>query len=108
MERTSQSVKCVKTLVHTEGARVAEFVMGPKSKGEAHYHSKACERCICLKGQIEVKINGSTSRSLKPGGSVEIPAGVGHQVINPSYLVCQYMVVQFGGVYDFIAGRVAP
>ena len=103
METESKSVKCIKTLVHTESARVAEFEMAPHSTGEVHYHSEACEHCICLQGQLQVKINGHTSLSLKPGGTVEIPAGVGHQVTNPGSIVCQYLVVQFGGAYDFVA-----
>ena len=104
METVSESVKCIKTLVRTESARVAEFEMAPNSRGEVHYHSEARERCICLEGKLQVKINGHTSHSLKPGGTVEIPAGVGHQVINPGSIVCQYLVVQFGGAYDFVAG----
>lgn len=102
MDNSNNSVKCIKTLIHTAEARVAEFVMGPKTEGESHYHSVAAENCICLEGELQVKISGSPVRSLKPGDKLEIPAGVSHQVINSSTNPCHYLVVQFGGAYDFI------
>ena len=102
MDNSNYSVKCIKTLIHTAEARVAEFVMEPETEGETHYHSVAAENCICLGGVLQVKINGSPVQSLKPGDKLEIPAGVSHQVINTSTKSCQYLVVQFGGAYDFI------
>ena len=103
MERTSQSVKCINTLVHTKEARVAEFEMAPNTEGEVHYHSTVNERCVCLGGRLKININSPPAFSLKPGESIDIPAGVAHQIINTNSSACQYMVVQFGGVYDFVA-----
>lgn len=101
MESSNNSVKCVKTLIHTAEARVAEFEMAPETEGEAHYHSVASEHCICLKGEFQVKIAGGPVHSLKPGAKLEIQSGVPHQIINSSANPCQYLVVQFGGAYDF-------
>jgi len=40
---------------------------------------------------------------LSPGGKVVIPAGVEHQLINTGSEPGRYLVVQYGGAYDFIA-----
>lgn len=102
MDNSNNSVKCIKTLIHTADARVAEFEMEPETEGEVHYHSIASERCICLNGQIQIKMGSGTTHSLKPGGKLEIPAGESHQVINAGTNPCQYLVIQYGGAYDFI------
>lgn len=103
MENSVEPLKCLKALVHTESARVAEFELAPETEGESHYHSSASEHCVCLQGQLQVKIRGGSTHLLQPGGRLEIPAGVRHQVINIGAVPCQYMVVQCGGAYDFIA-----
>ncbi len=103
MDNSNNSVRCINTLLHTADARVAEFEMGPETEGEVHYHSVVSEHCICLKGQIQIKMDGGSEHSLEPGSKLEIPAGVSHQVINSSANPCQYLVVQYGGAYDFIA-----
>ncbi len=103
MDNPNKPVKCLMTQIHTKDARVAEFEMQPESEGEVHYHSSVSEHCICLRGQIQIRVNGDAAHSLKPGEKMEIQAGVGHQVINTASVPCQYLVVQFGGAYDFIA-----
>jgi mannose-6-phosphate isomerase-like protein (cupin superfamily) len=40
---------------------------------------------------------------LSPGGKLAIPAGVEHQLINTGSEASQYLVVQYGGAYDYIA-----
>ena len=108
MDNSNDSVRCIKTLIRTADTRVAEFEMGPETEGEAHCHSVASESCICLKGNIQIKMGGGFVRSLNPGGKLEIPAGESHQVINSSVTPCQYLVIQYGGAYDFITVQVAP
>jgi quercetin dioxygenase-like cupin family protein len=102
MGNTEESVRCVRTLVDIEGARVAEFEMAPGAQGPRHYHSSLCEHCICLQGQLDVKIDGSSTRLLQPGDRAEIGPGVGHQVGNPGSEPGRYLVVQFGGAHDFV------
>jgi len=102
MDNSNNSVKCIRTPINTSEARVAEFEMGPETEGPAHYHSVASEHCICLKGALQVKLDGDSVHSLKPGAKLEIPSGISHQVINSGTKSCQYLVVQFGGAYDFI------
>jgi mannose-6-phosphate isomerase-like protein (cupin superfamily) len=108
MENSCNPAKCVKTLIHTADARVAEYVMGPESGGVVHYHSVVSEHCVCLRGNLQVKVGGGSVHSLRPGDKLEIPAGVSHQIINPGKNSCQYLVVQSGGAYDFITVQVAP
>lgn len=103
MESTAAPVKCIKILVHTEAVRVAEFEMAPDTSGEVHYHTLASEHCICLQGQLEVQANGLSAHSLQPGDKLEIPAGVRHRIRNPGLGLCRYLVIQYGGAYDFIA-----
>jgi len=93
--------KCVKTLIHTADARVAEFEMGPESEGEAHCHSSVSEHCVCLQGRLQVK-SGGRVHALGPGDRLDIAAGVPHQVINRGRKSCRYLVIQYGGAYDFI------
>ena len=97
-----QVVKCIKLLVHTTDARVAEFEIGPESQGKAHHHSIVSEHCFCLSGRLQLKADG-TVYLLDPGDSLEIGAGVSHQVSNSGKNSCRYLVVQYGGAYDFIA-----
>ena len=101
MEFSGHTPKCVKTLIHTADARVAEFEMGPESGGEAHYHSLVCELCVCLQGRLQVETGGMV-HSLGPGDRLDLAAGVPHQVINPGKKSCRYLVIQYGGIYDFI------
>jgi len=98
-----EPLKCLRTLVHSESTRVAEFELAPKAAGGAPYHSSVSEHCICLQGELQVNISGGSTHSLQPGSKVEIPAGIRHRVANIGTVLCQYMVVQFGGAYDFIA-----
>ena len=48
-------------------------------------------------------LNGEPGPSLSPGGKLVIPAGVEHQVINTGSEPGRYLVIQYGGTYDFIA-----
>jgi quercetin dioxygenase-like cupin family protein len=96
-------VTCIDTLVHTDDARIAEFELAPDSEGEIHSHSLATEHCVCLQGQLLIVLNGDPEQSLSPGGKVVIPAGVEHQVINTGSEPGRYLVIQYGGTYDFIA-----
>ena len=102
MGNSNNSIRCINTLLHTADARVAEFEMGPETEGEVHYHSVVSEHCICLKGQVRIRIDGSSEHTLEPGSTLEIPAGVTHQVINSDENPCRYLVVQSGGACDFI------
>jgi quercetin dioxygenase-like cupin family protein len=95
-------VKHIDTLVHTDNVRVAEFELAPNSEGVVHFHSAATEQCVCLQGQLRVILNVDSRHSLSPGGKVVIPAGVEHQVINTGSEPGRYLVVQYGGAYDFI------
>jgi len=96
-------VKCITTIIHADNVRVAEFELAPNSEGEVHAHSSATEQCVCLQGQLQIIINSDSRHSLSPGGKVVIPAGVEHQVINTGSEPGRYLVVQYGGAYDFIA-----
>jgi mannose-6-phosphate isomerase-like protein (cupin superfamily) len=94
---------CIDTLVHTDDVRIAEFELAPDSVGEIHSHSYATEQCVCLHGQLQMVLNGEPGPSLSPGGKLVIPAGVEHQVINTGSEPGRYLVIQYGGTYDFIA-----
>jgi len=96
-------VTCIDTLVHTVNVRIAEFELAPNSEGGVHFHSFATEQCVCLQGQLQVILNGDSRHSLSPGGKAVIPAGVEHQLINTGSEPGRYLVVQYGGAYDFIA-----
>jgi len=47
-------------------------------------------------------MDGGPVHSLNPGDKLEIPAREYHQVINSGTNPCQYLVIQYGGAYDFI------
>jgi len=96
-------VKCIDTLVHTDNVKIAEFELAPNSAGEVHSHSFATEQCVCLQGQLQIILNGDSRHSLSPGGKLVIPSRVEHQVINTDNESVRYLVVQYGGAYDFIA-----
>jgi len=96
-------VKCIDTLVHTDNVRIAEFELAPNSQGEVHCHSSATEQCVCLQGQLQVILEGDSRHSLSPGCKFVIPAGIEHQVINTGDEPGRYLVIQYGGTYDFIA-----
>jgi quercetin dioxygenase-like cupin family protein len=96
-------VKCIETLVHTDNVRIAEFELAPDSDGVVHSHSSATEQCICLQGQLQVILNGDSRYSLSPGGKLVIPAGIEHRISNTCSQTGRYLVVQYGGAYDFIA-----
>jgi len=89
-------------LVHNEDTRVAEFEIEPKTEGEAHYHTSVSEYCVCSRGQFQVKTSGSSAHSFRPGERTKIQAGVTHQIINTGTVPCRYLVVQYGGAYDFV------
>jgi mannose-6-phosphate isomerase-like protein (cupin superfamily) len=48
-------------------------------------------------------LEDDSSHSLSPGGKMLIPAGMKHQIINTGIEPSRYLVVQYGGAYDFIA-----
>jgi mannose-6-phosphate isomerase-like protein (cupin superfamily) len=96
------------TLVHTKDVRVAELEMAPNSACEAHTHTSATEQCVCLHGQLIITIEGGFEQHLSPGEKIEIPAGAEHQIINPGLDPSRYMVIQYGGAYDFVAKQSAP
>ncbi|MCH9699190.1 MAG: cupin domain-containing protein [Gammaproteobacteria bacterium] len=75
--------------------------MIPDSIGEKHYHSFVSEYCVCLKGQLRIKLDKETIHSLNSGDTINIPARIPHQLINPGKQICRYMVIQSGGAYDF-------
>lgn len=99
------TVTCINTLVHTDDVRIAEFELAPDSKGDVHSHSTATEQCVCLQGRLQIVLNGDARYSLSPGDKLVIPAGVEHQVINTGSEPGRYLVIQYGGAYDFIAKR---
>ena len=96
-------VKCIDTLVYTDKVRIAEFELSPNSHGEVHYHSSITEQCVCLQGQLRIMLNGDSRHSLMPGDKLVIPSGVEHQIINTGSEPGRYLVIQYGGAYDFIA-----
>jgi len=102
MDNSNNPIKCIKTLIHSAETRVAEFEIGPQTEGEVHYHSEVSEHCICLRGQLQVTLGADSVCLLKPGEKLEIPAGKTHQIINPGEIPGRYLVVQYGGAYDFI------
>jgi len=102
MANSTDAVRCLRSLVDVEGTKVAVFEIAPGAQGVRHFHSSLCEHCICLKGQVDVKVGGSSLQSLQPGDSAEIGPGVAHQVGNPGSEPGRYLVVQHGGVYDFL------
>lgn len=102
MGDSTDPVRCLRTLVDVEGARVAEFEIAPGAQGARHLHSSVSEHCICLKGLVDVKVGGGSFHSLQPGDGAEIGPGVAHQVSNPGSEPGRYLVVQHGGVYDFL------
>jgi quercetin dioxygenase-like cupin family protein len=102
------AIQCRKTLVQTDGVRVAEFEMAPHAEGDVHRHSSMSEFCICLRGQLELRLGGGSARCMAPGDSVEIPAGVEHQLVNAGTVACRYLVVQHGGEYDYVTLAAAP
>lgn len=101
MNATNQSATCIKTLIHTDNVRVAEFKMIADSIGDRHYHSFVSEYCVCLKGQFQIKMDDGTIHFLSAGDTINIPAKIPHQLINPGKMNCRYMVIQSGGLYDF-------
>ncbi|MGB7933454.1 MAG: cupin domain-containing protein [Gammaproteobacteria bacterium] len=96
-------VKCIDALVHKDNVRIAEFELAPDSEGEVHSHSNATEHCVCLQGRIQVILKDDSTHSLSPGGKMFIPAGIEHQIVNTGSEPGRYLVVQYGGAYDFIA-----
>jgi len=102
MGNSEESVRCVGTLVDVEGARVAEFEMPSGTQGASHYHSSLSEHCVRLQGKIDVKVGGSSARSLQPGDRVKIDPGVVHQISSPGPDPGRYLVVQHGGTHDFV------
>lgn len=102
MADINQSVKCIKTLIHTNNVTVAEFEMLPGAIGERHYHSKVSEYCICLIGQLHIKTEDEVVHVLSEGNMITIEANSPNQLLNPTTSVCKYDVIQSGGSYDFI------
>jgi quercetin dioxygenase-like cupin family protein len=96
-------LKCIETPVHTDNVRIAEYELAANSEGVLHSHSSVTEYCVCLQGQFRIMLNGDSRHSLSPGGKLVIPAGVEHQVINTGNEPGRYLVIQYGGAYDFIA-----
>lgn len=102
MTQDTHPITCLRTLTDTAAARAAEFELAPKAQGAVHYHSNVEEYCVCLQGTCEVAIDDHPARRLQTGERVDIPAGARHQILNATCAPCQYLVVQYGGVYDFI------
>ncbi len=98
------AIRSVKTLVRSPDTRVAEFEMDPGAAGEVHLHTAATECCICLCGRVQIKTGSGTVHALSAGDKVGIAAGESHQVINPGATPSRYLVVQYGGAYDFVVG----
>jgi mannose-6-phosphate isomerase-like protein (cupin superfamily) len=95
-------VKHVETLLETSDVRIAEFEMAPATQGPRHYHSKVSESCICLAGQLLVHSADGSRRMLEPGERMEVPAREIHRLVNAGAEPCRYLVIQYGGTYDFI------
>lgn len=68
-----------------------------------HYHSNLVEHVICLRGEIEVRLNLCEELiRLYPGDMHQIPPLERHCLMNPASAMSEYMLVQEGR-YDFIA-----
>ena len=97
-----EAVECLSTLVQTGDVRVAEFEMAPEARGALHYLSALSEQCFCLSGRLRAEVGG-TKYSIQAGDSLHIPAGVEHRLANDVGTASRYLVVQYGGPYDFVS-----
>jgi quercetin dioxygenase-like cupin family protein len=95
-------VKEIATLINSNGVRVVEFLLAPKTHGAWHHHSQLSETCYCLKGQLSVDIEGNKTLILLPGEKCKITVGIRHSVFNAVHTSCTFLVVQGIGDYDFV------
>lgn len=82
-------------------ARVVELAAGTASP--AHYHSNVHEYIVCLDGEISLFAGDSNAMLLRPGDHAAIATPTVHWLRNDTNRVARYLLVQSGGVYDFVA-----
>ncbi len=92
-------------LVMTHDARVRIMLLAPGEGTVFHHHSRVTDHIFCLSGRIKVRLKDPReSRVLVPGGRIEVPPFRVHSVGNAlAETVSQYLLVQGGGTYDFLA-----
>ena len=74
-----------------------------------HYHSRAWELLLCVRGEASVQLGGSTGPtvSISRGDSVLIPPGVAHKQLNANggfTLLGAYPTQDFDGSIDTLTG----
>lgn len=91
-------------LIKTDSVRVRVMKLGPGEVTPMHYHSEVTDNIFCLKGEIVVRCKHEIREIiLTPGGRIEIPVDVRHEVKNASQEgEAEYLLIQGVGAYDFL------
>ena len=77
---------------------LAAFTVSP-----AHYHTNVHEYIVCLEGEIGLLAgDGGDPTLLRPGDHVDIATPTVHWLRNDTDRIARYLLVQSGGIYDFV------
>ncbi|MDR3425882.1 cupin domain-containing protein [Silvimonas sp.] len=78
-------------LVRNPALSIIQERIGPGGSEQRHYHQHSSQFFYVLSGQLQIEIAGSTVLLGQHEG-VEVPAGVPHQVQNPSQIDAHFLV----------------
>jgi quercetin dioxygenase-like cupin family protein len=92
------------TQLQTDSIFVRKMYLDPFEQGDLHYHSEVAEHIVCIVGEICISVQDSDT-SLLPGKAFSISPFQMHQVRNRLGSPSQYLLIQYGGRYDFCASQ---
>lgn len=91
------------TLAEVPGLRVRQLRLAAGQCVPWHYHNEINDTFFCMKGPICVKTrNPDAVFVLRPGDTVEIPAGRLHYAAGVENRACEFIVIQGVGTYDYV------
>lgn len=97
----SQSGVSRKTVIQSGDVRVTEMTLDAGASMPAHHHSEISDVFYGLSGSLELQA-GDMRHDLGCGCSRSVEPGVVHAVRNVGDSEARFLLVQFGGKYDFL------
>ena len=95
-------IKAVTPVAGGPGVLVREFTFAPGEATPWHRHSEMTDRGYGLAGCVTLELRDGPAHDLRPGDACEVPPGQVHRLVNHGAEDAKVLLVQSGGLYDFI------
>lgn len=88
-------------IFRNENTRIREYSLAVNQQVPFHYHTQVTDMMVCIDGEIIIRTN-DLEKKLTKGQYYIILPNIKHSVMTAPDISAKYLLIQYGGLYDFI------